>query len=162
ALAGLALLLRARPSGRAIATLAVLGLVAVSRPAAAQSPYSVGMRMETFVPRTTGGTPLHLAFSDDDDAPAMLPFSFRFFGTDYTSLLIGTNGYVTFGTDGSEYTNDSFPSSFDPNAVIAVWWDDLDTTSATSFVEGTAPSRKLILQWEGSRRHNAQGSIPMQ
>src|SRR5262249_48779716 len=99
--------------------------------------------------------------NDDGEATVALPFPFRFYGTDYSSLLVGTNGYVTFDTtpgSGRSLGNTALPDPSTPNALIALYWDDLETPSAETFVEGTAPNRKLIIQWEGARRFESTGS----
>jgi hypothetical protein len=53
-------------------------------------------------------------------------FDFQFYGISVNSVRVSTNGYVTFGTEGTKYTNDPIPTANPPNAIIAPFWDDLD------------------------------------
>ena len=59
------------------------------------------------------GTPLGL--SDDDGEEVPLPFPFDFYGETKSSITVGSNGYLTFGTDGTDLSNDPVPSTTDPN-----------------------------------------------
>jgi hypothetical protein len=83
-----------------------------------------------------------------------LPFVFNFFGTDYSSVKINGNGWISF--DASSTSADSppttSPSSFNPNAVIAGYWFDADADiSASADIRyttvGTAPNRKFIVNY---------------
>ncbi len=65
-----------------------------------------------------------IVLGDDDFAEVDLPFAFPFCGTDYTSVFVGSNGYLTFGVGVVD-----FPSVFDLLSGpprIAGMWDDLD------------------------------------
>jgi subtilisin family serine protease len=72
------------------------------------------------------GTPLGLA----DDANSYVAFPagrpFTFYGSSFTGLYIGSNGYVTFGTGSSYPGGNTIPSSFLPNNAIFAFWDDLN------------------------------------
>jgi len=73
----------------------------------------------------SGGTELIL--SDDGYATIPLPFSFSFYGVDYSTIYLGANGYLSF-TDSSpsDFTNDPIPSGdLDNYYLIAPFWDDL-------------------------------------
>jgi hypothetical protein len=92
------------------------------------------------------GTPLNLY--DDDYATVSLPWSFEFYGVSKTSMKISSNGYLTFGTDGTDYTNDPIPSSYDPNDLIAVFWDDLNpSTGGEVYYYYDAANDRFIVEW---------------
>jgi len=55
-------------------------------------------------------------------------FDFKFYGTSVTSVRISTNGYITFGSNGTAATNVSIPNVNLPNAIIAPFWDDLNVS----------------------------------
>ncbi len=62
----------------------------------------------------------------DDTSEAMtLPFTFSFYGEEYTSLNVSSNGFLSFTSTSSVYSNQTIPNSADPNAIIAPFWDDL-------------------------------------
>lgn len=44
-------------------------------------------------------------------------------------MKISSNGYLTFGDDGSDYGNDPIPDDYEPNDFIAPFWDDLNPGS---------------------------------
>jgi len=85
---------------------------------------------------TPDGAPTVLALGDDaGSGPITLPFTFDFYGVPYTSVCIGSNGYVTFAcADETDLSEDPFPDPTDPNAMIALYWDDLDPGAG---VDGT-------------------------
>ena len=86
-------------------------------------------------------------------------FDFRFYGSRIKSLRASTNGYITFGTEGSAYTNDPIPNVNLPNALIAPFWDDLDLTGLSGdrsvwwSISGTAPNRQLVIEWRQVPSH---------
>ena len=80
-------------------------------------------------------------------------FDFQFYGSPVTNIRISTNGYITFGTDGTDWNNVSIPNVNSPNAIIAPFWDDLNLNGLTGErgvwwgLIGTAPNRQLVIEW---------------
>lgn len=62
---------------------------------------------------------------DDCNQSQSLSFPFPFYGTEYTSIYVGSNGYITFGTPSSEYSNLPLPSTYAPANLVAAFWEDL-------------------------------------
>ena len=152
-LAFLALLFALRP-GRWRLRAGLLGAMTLALPAVASAQlgtYRLDDYTAPYVERT-GGTTLTFPGRDDSDVVITIPFAFRFFTTDHTQVRVSTNGYVTFGQRGTAYSNTTFPDQFDPNDMIALWWDDLEAGSVEYFVEGTAPTRVLIIQYRDAYR----------
>jgi hypothetical protein len=89
--------------------------------------------------------------ADDGGDTAAMGFRFVFWGDDHTDIGMSSNGYLTFGSDLTDYSNDPIPSTIDPNDFIAPLWDDLDTRGAAATVHyetlGTPGSRRFITQW---------------
>ncbi len=55
-----------------------------------------------------------------------LPFPFTFYGRQYTQVSICSNGFLAFGqTLNADWRNWRLPGAGGPNAMIAVFWDDL-------------------------------------
>ncbi|MFH1680536.1 MAG: right-handed parallel beta-helix repeat-containing protein, partial [Candidatus Eisenbacteria bacterium] len=104
---------------------------------------------------SSGGTSPSLG--DDDYVEIPLSFDFPFYGVAYASLKISSNGYLTFGPDGTDYSNDSIPCTQDPDALVAVFWDDLDPTLGGSVHYHSAPDQ-VIVQYEDVQRYG--GSDP--
>jgi photosystem II stability/assembly factor-like uncharacterized protein len=99
-----------------------------------------------------------------DDAAASIPigFTFSFYGSSYSGVTVSSNGYLAFGSQpGTEYENKPLPSATAPNALVAVFWDDLAVTAASqvkSLLLGSAPSRRLVVGWEGVSRVGTSGT----
>ena len=63
-----------------------------------------------------------------DDAnygPYSLGFDFPYYGTMYEQVRICTNGWLSFTSTATDYTNQQIPSTAQPNALLAPFWDDL-------------------------------------
>ncbi len=67
------------------------------------------------------------SLGDDVGFPVTLPFTFNFYDNSFTNLIISSNGYITFGADGTDLGDDPIPTAEDPNDMIALFWDDLST-----------------------------------
>ncbi|MBO2008747.1 fibronectin type III domain-containing protein [Hymenobacter negativus] len=106
----------------------------------------------TYTPVT--GTVISTASDDDVVYPATtLPFTFNYAGTDYTSLRITSNGYVTFGAtapSNTGYTPISSTTGY-AGAISAFGLDGggrSNTGAAISTAtEGTAPNREFVVQY---------------
>jgi hypothetical protein len=89
---------------------------------------------------------------DDDYKRINIPFTFNFYGHDYTAVSVGSNGTVYFADAYLGYGNTDIPSTNSYGIVefIALYWDDLDPSWGGDVrwqVLGTAPNRRLIVQW---------------
>ena len=75
-----------------------------------------------------GGNLLGNVFLSQDDSVMTipLPFTFRFYGVDYISVTMSTNGWISFiPTDQSDFYNCYIPAALGPYAMVAGYWDDL-------------------------------------
>jgi len=67
-----------------------------------------------------------LSLKDDDSATINLPITFKYYGKDYNSMTLCSNGWASFGaTWQNDFTNWSIPSALGPYAMLAPYWDDL-------------------------------------
>lgn len=94
----------------------------------------------------------------DDDYTALTPaelgdFRFAFYGVEYDTLYVGSNGQITFGDgDASPWPSDLTAEPYMP--TIAVLWDDwryydeVDASGIFWQLVGDAPSRRLVIQWQ--------------
>lgn len=110
---------------------------------------------------TSLGTPLYLG--DDSYQEVTLPFSFLFYGNTRTSIKICSNGYLTFGSDGSDYTNDPIPNTNDPNDFIAPFWDDLNPGSGGQvYYYYDADSGRFIVEWYHVPHYGGGGTYTLE
>jgi hypothetical protein len=87
---------------------------------------------------------------DEQTVTVSLPFSVTFFGTAYTSIKVSSNGNAHFGTASTAYSNVAIPNTGNPNAMIAVFWDDLNPSAGGAVyttTSGTSPNRTFVIEW---------------
>lgn len=65
---------------------------------------------------------------DDTYSSFPLPFSFRLYGQNFTSVYVGSNGILTFNSGVTTFTNQALPTSTLGHAVVP-FWDDLNPGS---------------------------------
>jgi len=87
---------------------------------------------------------------DDEYQEVTLPFSFPFYGTDYNSVFVNTNGFLSFLSGyQSYYNNYAIPDlAATPNAAIYALWDDLYVDGAASMhTEQLASPNRFVIEW---------------
>lgn len=96
---------------------------------------------------------------DDGYYDLSLPASnqFYFYGKKVTHLRISTNGYIRLGFgsatgDGTDLGNDSIPNTTDPDAIAAIYWDDLDIRTQGS-IWYTLGSSYTFVEWRDVPRY---------
>ena len=112
--------------------------------------------------RNVSATGTFVSMADEyvTDNPIPLPFAFRFFGHEYSSLRISSNGFVTFA-DSAETgccEGPDYPSADGPDNLIAGWWEDLSVPYAEGLTGqvryqtlGVAPARQFVIGFYGVR-----------
>lgn len=95
-----------------------------------------------------------VTLGDDVVSPAIaMPFTFTFYGIDYTDIYISSNGFLTFDAAGGSgcCSGQNLPDAFTPNNVIAFAWEDLNTSTNNGAVEyftvGSAPNRIFVVEF---------------
>ncbi len=119
----------------------------------------------TYVLQTTGsfnpiaGSGTSLTLSDDSqsgliglNSGAGTPFNFNFFGNNYSSVVIGSNGIIGFSTTNmNSPIVQSFPDNTTPNNIIAAVWDDFDPALGGTieyFTVGNTPTRTFVVNYK--------------
>ena len=113
----------------------------------------------------TGTLIVDLEGDDDATAAVALPFTFNYFGNDYTSVNVSTNGNAQFGASNSTaFSNGTLPSAGLPNDALYVLWDDHDfdlTGHAYTQLLGTiGVDARFIIQWNNVGQYNI-GATPL-
>lgn len=170
AMGGIFMLRRRRRSHRLLQGVTLLGaLVVLSGTAFAQlmpvagTPYQMGTETITYAPLAN---PTILTTNvDDGQANVTLPFPFKFYDANETSLSLGYNGAIVFPSGNFVSLGNATPGSTgSPNAFIAPFWDDLRLYSANSGhigteLAGTAPNRTFSIEWHRISRFGSSGTV---
>ena len=96
---------------------------------------------------------------DDVSLNVPIGFTFNFYGTNYTTVNICTNGFLQFG--GSRHDVHATPASRDHGRRTASspgYWDDLfaERGPITYQTIGSAPNRRFVASWNNVRHYPAR------
>lgn len=107
-----------------------------------------------------GGTAdRHFRLTDDQTVGVPLPFPFTFYGEQYDSLFICSNGWVSFAVRDPQsewdFNNHPIPSPLGPRTMIAPYWEDLvgrrnqlgQRDSLDVFIKALNNPRRVIVEW---------------
>jgi hypothetical protein len=106
----------------------------------------------TFSMEPVGGDSLFLQ-DDDLSAPVPIGFNFSFMCSNYSSVVVGSNGFMTFDLNANDYgccSGQFIPSGGTPNNMVAFSWDDLippNGGSITYTTIGVSPNQVFILTY---------------
>lgn len=118
-----------------------------------------------YAPATPAGTITPGPDGDDVVSNAIaLPFTFNYFCSAINQFYISTNGFISFLPNSGSgcCSGQSIPDVSTPNSVVALCWEDLNTTSGGNieyFVAGTAPNRKQVIRFKNVAFFGGGGSI---
>lgn len=87
---------------------------------------------------------------DDVASTATIPFTFNYFGTNYSSVNMCTNGFINFGTSSTSRTTNAFPNAAEPTGAISIFKGDLFVGAPgaiTYKTVGTAPFRRFVVNF---------------
>ena len=94
--------------------------------------YTVCQKTETIQPFVVTDEATELDLELDDYVQIELPFTFEFFGTDYTQAFVGSHGYITFGGGDTDYTA-SVADHFDMPRISTLFTDIDPRSGVVSF-----------------------------
>lgn len=85
-----------------------------------------------------------------DTALIPLPFTMQYYGEMYNQITVCSNGWVSPGsTDSESFMNWSIPGANGPSPIIAVFWDDLTTSSGDVITWFDNATHRFIVEWSG-------------
>ncbi|WP_327007610.1 polymorphic toxin-type HINT domain-containing protein [Dactylosporangium sp. NBC_01737] len=96
-----------------------------------------------------GSTTVALS-GDENHTQISLPFAFTFYGTNYSSAYLSSNGLLSFTDQAADFAATTIPNTTAPNAALYPFWDDLDlngTAQVFTRTTGTAPNRQFTVEW---------------
>jgi Peptidase family C25/Propeptide_C25/FlgD Ig-like domain/Carboxypeptidase regulatory-like domain len=104
------------------------------------------------------GTDLNLSDqgqTGDTEDISDLPITFRFYGVEYNSLTVCSNGWIAPGQSGStSFMNWQIPGPQGPNPMIAAFWDDLKTASGDVFYNYDSAQNYLVIEWDNMQNEH--------
>lgn len=101
---------------------------------------------------------LGTALTGADDAnygPLALGFEMPFYGTRYSSVRVCTNGFLSFTSTETAYSNVAMPGSAVPNNLIAPFWDDLNPAAGGTIYYWDDPAAdRFIVEYRNVRHYS--------
>ncbi|MBU1158051.1 MAG: hypothetical protein KKE24_01775 [Candidatus Thermoplasmatota archaeon] len=100
------------------------------------------------------GTDTGIDGDDDYGGPFPIGFDFSYYGNTYGMFNASSNGFIMFDGSGYYLFNYEIPNIFNPNNIVAIYWDDLyvDHTYNLASIRyetiGLAPERQLVVEFE--------------
>ncbi|MDI6740153.1 MAG: C25 family cysteine peptidase, partial [Candidatus Edwardsbacteria bacterium] len=100
------------------------------------------------------GTALPSLLADDTIKIIPLPFTFKWYGTGYTTLSACSNGWISFDSNNAkDYKNTTIPTTAFASPTVFALWDDLNGLSANApnawvgYYDDTA-NHRFILEYD--------------
>ncbi|MCX6640851.1 MAG: S8 family serine peptidase [bacterium] len=104
------------------------------------------------------GTNTGLSADDQNLGPFNLGFTYGFYGNNFTSFRVCSNGFATFNSTMTSYSNLSIPSTSAPFNLLAIYWDDLNMSAqGTAWYYADAANNRCIIEWDNVAHY---GSTP--
>jgi hypothetical protein len=101
--------------------------------------------------------------ADDGIVTVPLPWLFSFYGSSYANVTVCTNGWVSFVSTTTEYSNTAIPTTATPNGAVYALWDDLDLrTSGTVHYYNDVANQRLIIQYTNVPFYSGAGAATFQ
>ncbi len=107
------------------------------------------------------GMPVTLTNDDQTSTPVALGFEFPFYGGYFDSIRVCTNGWLSFTSSLTSYSNQPLPTSSGPENMVAPFWDDLHPHSVNrTFFQSFGTY--AIVQWQAMERYSGSGAYTFQ
>jgi uncharacterized membrane protein len=109
------------------------------------------------------GTRLDYVSGSDDDFEQvdLSNFQFPFYGRNYSSVFVGSNGFITLEEGAYDFANTSLPSPDATRSMIAALWDDLNPSRGGKIYYQEETDR-LIVQFQDVPRYERNGVFTFQ
>ncbi len=100
-----------------------------------------------------------VSLSDDDNVgPFELGFPFYFYGNEYNAIRISSNGFASFTSTSTSFSNQPIPSTDDPNAILAPFWTDLNPSNGGAIYYHQDRNR-FIIEWKNVPSYSDSNSL---
>jgi hypothetical protein len=101
--------------------------------------------------------------ADDAEETVALGFNFPFFGNNYSSVWVSSNGLITFDSVGTRFpaAGQTFPDPSAPEKLIAPFWDELNPGAGGDIYCKTSADN-VVVQYENVVPYDGGGSYTFQ
>jgi bacillopeptidase F len=104
-----------------------------------------------------------LTFTDDQNqGPFSLGFTMPFYENQFNSIRICSNGWLSFTSTSTTYSNVAIPGSGEPNNLVAPFWDDLNPTLGGTIYFYTNSLDTAIVQYDDISHYGGSGVYTFQ
>ncbi|HET9253129.1 MAG TPA: hypothetical protein VFP58_13535, partial [Candidatus Eisenbacteria bacterium] len=91
------------------------------------------------------------AADDENQGPFPIGFEFPFYDQSFTQFRVCTNGWISFTSSSTTFSNQPLPSPLAPENLIAAVWQDLIVSGQGAAVYYYSEPGRLIVQWNNLR-----------
>lgn len=89
-----------------------------------------------------------LPLNGDDEATSVsLPFLFPFYNSRRSTAFVSTNGFITFDTGSTDFSNGKIPDLGTPNSAVYPFWDDLRMDGPSKILVGSPTEDSFVIEW---------------
>ncbi len=97
---------------------------------------------------------------DQNLGPFPLGFTFYHYDNPFSSIRMCSNGFASFTSTATVYTNVAIPTAAEPNNLLAPYWDDLNMNPAASgfgqaFYYYDAANERFIAEWDSIAHYSS-------
>jgi hypothetical protein len=99
------------------------------------------------------GTRVTYVSPGDFTVTATLPFTFKYYGLNFTTVRVSSDGWIAFGSGTqTAFTNYPLPHSDNVNNMVAAFWDDLfegsNNPTSKLLYYSDAANHRFIVEWD--------------
>ncbi len=98
---------------------------------------------------------------DSNVGPFSLGFTFAFYGVDFNSYRICSNGWASLTSTSTTFTNREIPNSNQPNNLLAGFWDDLNPNNGGQ-VYRYETNDSVVVSWISIPHYGSGGPYTFQ
>ncbi|MCD4695833.1 MAG: T9SS type A sorting domain-containing protein, partial [Bacteroidales bacterium] len=98
------------------------------------------------------GTEINIPNVSDYTVTVNIPFTFKYYGINYTQVRVSTDGWMAFGSGSpTAPENTMLPNTDNVNSMAAVFWDDLyniEIDEGEIYYYNDDVNHRFIIQWD--------------
>jgi hypothetical protein len=88
-------------------------------------------------PGALPGTNTGINGDDQNLGPFPIDFDFPYYnGVTHNGMRVCSNGFASFTSTATNYSNSPIPTAAEPNNLLAVYWDDLNLSTTSTYAHG--------------------------